>query len=101
MNQTGCLLDLDFKTQEPDHTSPSLHKHFLNIYNKKLSSDKIYDAFFDTNYWVNNFLPDLEMTEIQQQDVLCTVVEASLRNNYIGGHEVHFQVKNFLCFNHI
>lgn len=41
------------------------------------------------------------MTEIQQQDVLSTAEEASLRNNHIGGLEVHFQVKNFLCFNHI
>lgn len=58
-------------------------------------------VFCDTNYWVNNFHPDLEMSEIQQQDVLSTVEEASLGNNDIGGHEVHFQVKNFLCFNHI
>lgn len=52
-------------------------------------------------YWVNNLFPDLKMTKIQQQDVLSTIEEASLRNNDIGGHEVHFQIKHFLCFNDI
>lgn len=46
-------------------------------------------------------LSDLEVTEIQQQDVLSATVKATLWNDDVRGHQVHLQVENFLCFNHV
>lgn len=53
------------------------------------------------NLYLHSTLSHLEMTEIQQQDVLSPVVKATLWNDDVGGHQVHLQVENLLCFNHI
>lgn len=53
------------------------------------------------NHYIFFVCSDLEMPKIQQQDILCAVVKATLWNDDVGGHQVQLQVENFLCFNHI
>lgn len=46
-------------------------------------------------------LSDLEMSKIQEYNVLSAIVKAGLWNDDVGGHQIHLQVHNFLCFDHV
>lgn len=51
--------------------------------------------------WKFASISHLEVTEIQQYDVLGPIVKARLRHNDIGGHQVDLQVHDLLSFYHI